>query len=46
MIDKLKENIEFCKCHWKTLFIGTFIMHFIFDWFIFALGFIIGSHYG
>ena len=46
MIDKVKENIEFCKCNYKALLIGSFAMHFIFDWFIFGLGVTLGMHIG
>ena len=46
MIDKVKENIEFCKCNWKALFIGSFCIHFIFDWIIFGLGVTLGMHIG
>ena len=46
MIDIVKENIEFCKCNWKALFIGSFCMHFIFDWIIFGLGVTLGMHIG
>ena len=46
MVDKIAEHIEFCKCNWKTIFIGSFCMHFIFDWFIFGLGIILGMHIG
>ena len=46
MIDKVVEHIEFCKCNWKTIFIGSFCMHFIFDWIIFGLGLTIGMHIG
>lgn len=46
MIDKVKENLEFCRCNWKALFIGSFCMHFIFDWIIFGLGVTLGMHIG
>ena len=46
MVEKIAEHIEFCKCNWKTIFIGSFCMHFIFDWFIFGLGILLGMHIG
>jgi len=45
-MNKILEWLDICKVHWKEIFALSFLMHFIFDWFIFALGFIIGSHYG
>ena len=44
--EKVKENIEFCKCNYKALLIGSFAMHFIFDLFIFGLGVLLGMHIG
>ena len=46
MVKKIAEQIEICKCHWKTIFVGSFIMHFVFDWFIFGLGILLGMHIG
>jgi hypothetical protein len=45
-MNKILEWLDICKVHWKEIFALSFLMHFVFDWFIFALGFIIGSHYG
>ena len=45
-MNKILEWLDICKVHWKEIFAISFLMHFVFDWFIFALGFVIGSHYG
>ena len=45
-MNKILEWLDICKVHWKEIFALSFLMHFVFDWFVFALGFIIGSHYG
>ena len=45
-MNKILEWLDICKVHWKEIFALSFLMHFIFDWFIFALGFIMGSMYG
>ena len=45
-MNKILEWLDICKVHWKEIFALSFLMHFVFDWFIFALGFVIGSHYG
>ena len=42
----LREQLEICKCHWKTLFVGSFVMHFFFDWIVLAIGILIGVHIG
>jgi len=44
MVQVIKEQIEICKCHWKTIFVGSFIMHFAFDWIVLAVGILIGMH--
>ena len=46
MVELLKEQVEICKCHWKTIAVGSFIMHFVFDWFVLLLGIMIGIHIG
>ena len=46
MIDQVKAQIEICKCHWKTIFVGSFIMHFFFDWIVFGLGVVLGMQLG
>ena len=43
---KLSKYVEVCKCHWKEIFAISFVMHFVFDWFIFALGVLLGMHLG
>ncbi len=46
MIDKVKEQYNICKIHWKEIMALSFMMHFIFDWFIFGLGVLLGMHIG
>ena len=46
MIDKVKQQIEVCRCNWKTLFVGSFVMHFFFDWIVLGIGVLIGMHIG
>jgi len=46
MMKKISEHIEICKCNWKTIFVGSFIMHFMFDWLIFGFGVLLGMHIG
>ena len=47
MIDKVKEQIEICKCYWKTIFVGSFVVHFVIDsLIIFPLGVLLGMHIG
>ena len=41
---KIAEWLDICKVHWKEIFALSFLMHFIFDWFIFALGVLLGIH--
>ena len=41
---KLAEWLDICKEHWKEIFAISFIMHFVFDWFIFLLGFLAGRY--
>jgi len=45
-MNKILEWLDICKVHWKEIFALSFLMHFVFDWFIFALGFMVGSYYG
>ena len=42
----LREQLEIWKCHWKTLFVGSLVMHFFFDWIVLAIGILIGVHIG
>ncbi len=46
MINKLLEWLDICKVHWKEIFALSFLMHFIFDWFIFGAGVLLGMHIG
>ena len=46
MVEFVKEQIEVCKCHWKTIAVGSFMLHFIFDWLVLAVGILIGVHIG
>ena len=46
MVEYVKEQIEICKCHWKTIAVGSFMLHFIFDWIVLAVGILIGVHIG
>jgi len=46
MMQKIAEWLDICKIHWKEIFAISFIMHFLFDGFIFLLGIIIGVHIG
>ena len=44
MFKKLADWLEICKVHWKEIFALSFVMHFIFDWFVFLAGFLIGRY--
>jgi hypothetical protein len=44
MLKKLANWLEICKVHWKEIFALSFVMHFIFDWFVFLAGFLIGRY--
>jgi len=46
MIDIVKEQYNICKVHWKEIMALSFMMHFIFDWFIFGFGVLLGMHIG
>ena len=39
----LAEYLNICKTHWKEIFAISFLMHFVFDIFIFYVGYIIGK---
>jgi hypothetical protein len=43
---KITEWFDICKIHWKEIFILSFTMHFIFDFFIFGFGVLLGMHIG
>ena len=43
MVKKFNEWLGICKVHWKEIFALSFVMHFIFDIFIFWAGFLIGK---
>lgn len=42
MMQKIAEWFDICKVHWKEIFALSFIMHFVFDIFIFWAGFLVG----
>lgn len=42
----MQKYFEICKIHWKEIFGLSLIMHFVFDWFIFGAGVIIGMYIG
>ena len=46
MIDKVKKQYDICKIHWKEIMALSFMMHFLFDWFKFGLGVLLGMHIG
>ena len=46
MIDKVKKQYHICRIHWKEIMAMSFLMHFVFDWFVLALGILIGMHIG
>jgi len=43
MIDKILDWLDICKKHWKEIFAISFLMHFVFDIFIFWAGFLVGK---
>jgi len=42
MMQKIAEWFDICKVHWKEIFALSFIMHFVFDVFIFWVGVFVG----
>ena len=44
-LEKLAEKLDICKTHWKEIFAISFLMHFFFDWFVFAAGFLVGKYF-
>jgi len=40
---KIAEYLHICKKHWKEIFALSFIMHFVFDIFIFWIGYLVGK---
>ena len=41
---KIAEYLDICKKHWKEIFALSFVMHFIFDWFVFLAGYLVGKY--
>ena len=46
MLEIVAEWLEICKGLWKEIFAISFIMHFVFDGIILAIGILIGVHIG
>tara|TARA_B000000565_G_C23747411_1_gene363355 strand:+ start:762 stop:905 length:144 start_codon:yes stop_codon:yes gene_type:complete len=46
MLERVAEWLHICKVHWKEIFALSFIMHFVFDGIILAVGILIGVHIG
>jgi len=45
MMKRLAEWLHICKVHWKEIFALSFILHFVFDVFIFWLGVFVGRYW-
>lgn len=42
-MERIREYLNICKVHWKEIFALSFMMHFVFDIFIFWIGYLVGK---
>ena len=45
IMKRLAEWLHICKVHWKEIFALSFMLHFVFDVFIFWLGVFVGRYW-